>query len=143
MAENGSLHIETILAMIAKDDAISDLHLSAGEYISYRRNGEISKYEQAGKLTPEMMELFVKQVLHGNPARFEKYQADKDADFAYVSETGMPYRVNAYHKTGRMAMVMRKINGSAKPLENLMFADIAESIKRNVLTKKKGMYLVT
>ena len=48
------------------------------------------------------MELFVKQVLHGNPARFEKFQADKDADFAYVSDSGMPYRVNAFHKTGKM-----------------------------------------
>ena len=38
---------------------------------------------------------------------------------------------------------MRKINGTAKPLENLMFADIAESVKRNILTKKKGLYLVT
>ena len=96
------LHIETILAMIAKDDAISDLHISAGEYICYRRNGEIVKYDQVGKLTAEAMELFVKQVLHGNPARFEKFQSDKDADFAYVSDSGMPYRVNAFHKTGKM-----------------------------------------
>jgi hypothetical protein len=32
---------------------------------------------------------------------------------------------------------MRKINASAKKLEDLMFVDIAESVKKNVLSQKK------
>jgi hypothetical protein len=32
---------------------------------------------------------------------------------------------------------MRKINSSAKQLEELMFSDIAASIKNNVMTAKK------
>jgi|GEM_PF-492053 len=38
---------------------------------------------------------------------------------------------------------MRKINGTAKNIEDLMFTDIAEGIKKNILTAKKGLYLVT
>jgi hypothetical protein len=32
---------------------------------------------------------------------------------------------------------MRKINAMAKNLEELMFSDIAESVKKNVLSAKK------
>jgi 2',3'-cyclic-nucleotide 2'-phosphodiesterase (5'-nucleotidase family) len=36
-------------------------------------------------------------------------------------------------KIGKLAVVMRKINDDPKNIEDLMFADIAESIKKNVL----------
>ncbi len=38
---------------------------------------------------------------------------------------------------------MRKINAMAKKLEELMFSDIADSVKKNILAAKKGLYLVT
>lgn len=60
-----------------------------------------------------------------------------------MAKSGTPYRVNAFLKTGKVGIVMRKINGTAKNLEELMFTDIAESIKKNVLGAKKGLYLVT
>jgi len=40
-------------------------------------------------------------------------------------------------KTGKIGVVMRKINGTAKNIEDLMFTDIAESIRKNVLGAKK------
>ncbi|MEI8090693.1 MAG: hypothetical protein WCG98_00030 [bacterium] len=49
----------------------------------------------------------------------------------------MPYRVNAFLKTGRIGIVMRKINAIARKLEDLIFSDIAESIKKNILSAKK------
>jgi hypothetical protein len=36
-------------------------------------------------------------------------------------------------KLGRVAIVMRKINASAKELSSLMYEDIANSIKVNIL----------
>ena len=138
-----SIDVEQILALIEKNPNISDLHLSGGEWIAYRMNGEIIREEQAGKLSNEVMELIVKQLLEGNPQRFDKFMADKEADFAYVSKTGTPYRVNAFMKTARLGVVMRKINSTPKKIEDLMFADMAENIKKTVLTAKKGLYLVT
>jgi twitching motility protein PilT len=38
---------------------------------------------------------------------------------------------------------MRKINRSSKGLNELMFTDTAESIKKNILSAKKGLFLVT
>lgn len=138
-----SIDIEQILGLIEKNPNISDLHLSGGESIAYRLNGEVIREEQAGKLSNETMEIILRQLLQGNPQRFDKFLGDKEADFAYVAKTGTPYRVNAFFKTGRIGVVMRKINGSAKKLEDLMFTDTAESIRKNVLSMKKWLYLVT
>ncbi len=138
-----SFDIEQILTLIEKNSNISDLHLSGGESIAYRLNWEIIREEQAGKLSNESMELILRQLFAWNPQRFDKFLWDKEADFAYISKSGIPYRVNAFFKTGRVGVVMRKINASAKKLEDLMFVDIAESVKKNVLSQKKWLYLVT
>jgi len=138
-----SFDIEQILALIEKNPNISDLHLSGGESISYRMNGEIIREETAGKLSNESMEIVLRQLFQWNPQRFDKFLWDKEADFAYVSKNGVPYRVNAFFKTGRIGVVMRKINAMAKKLEELIFSDIADSIKKNILSAKKWLYLVT
>ena len=138
-----SFDIEQILALIEKNPNISDLHLSGGESISYRMNGEIIREETAGKLSNEYMEIVLRQLFQWNPQRFDKFLWDKEADFAYVSKNGVPYRVNAFFKTGRIGVVMRKINAMAKKLEELIFSDIADSIKKNILSAKKWLYLVT
>ncbi len=132
-----SFDIEQILALIEKNANISDLHLSGGESISYRLNGEIIREESAGKLSNESMEIVLRQLFQGNPQRFDKFLGDKEADFAYISKNGIPYRVNAFFKTGRIGVVMRKINAMAKKLEELMFSDISDSIKQHILSKKK------
>lgn len=138
-----SFDIEQILVLIEKNVNISDLHLSGGESIAYRLNGEIIREEKAGKLSNESMELILRQLFAWNPQRFDKFLWDKEADFAYLSKAGIPYRVNSFFKTGRLGVVMRKINSSAKKLEDLMFLDIAESVKKHVLNQKKWLYLVT
>ncbi len=138
-----SFDIEQILALIEKNANISDLHLSWGESISYRINGEIVREESAGKLSNESVEIVLRQLFQGNPQRFDKFLWDKEADFAFVSKSNVPYRVNAYFKTGRIGIVMRKINAIAKNIEELIFSDIAESIKKNILSAKKWLYLVT
>ena len=38
---------------------------------------------------------------------------------------------------------MRKINSHIRTLEEMMFSNLADSIKKNVLTAKKGLFLVT
>lgn len=138
-----SFDIEQILALIEKNPNISDLHLSGWESISYRVNWEIVREETAGKLSNEAMEIVLRQLFLWNPQRFDKFLGDKEADFAFISKSGIPYRVNSYFKTGRIGVVMRKINAMAKKLEELIFSDIADSIKKNILSAKKWLYLVT
>ncbi|MEI7558034.1 MAG: hypothetical protein WCJ45_04330 [bacterium] len=132
-----AFNIEEILPLIEKNPNISDLHLSGEETISYRVNGEIVREESAGTLSNESMEIILRQLFQGNPQRFDKFLGDKESDFAYVSKSGVPYRVNAYFKTGRIGVVMRKINAMAKKVEEIIFSDIADSIKKNILSAKK------
>lgn len=143
LSMSNSFDIESILQLIEKNPRISDLHLAAGEVVSYRINGEIHREKDAGDLTSESMEIVIRQLLQADPQRFDNFLGEKDMDFAYVSKSGTPYRVNAYFKTWHMAVVMRKINATPKKLEDIMFNDIAQSIKERVLSAHKWLYLVT
>ncbi len=138
-----SFAIDSILELIEKNPYISDLHLAAGEVIAYRKNGEIIREESAGIVSTESMELIIRHLLQKDPQRFDNYLGEKDIDFAYVSQTWVPYRVNASFRTGKMAVVMRKISKEPKKLEDIMFTDIADSIKKHILGAKKWLYLVT
>lgn len=141
--DNTGINIEQILALIEKNQNISDLHLSAWECISYRLNWEIIREESAWKLSSENMEIILKQLFQWNPQRFDKFLWDKEADFAYVSKDGIPYRVNAYLKTWRIGVVMRKIWTKARKLDEIMFSNLANSIRENVLKKDRWLFLVT
>ena len=137
------LDIESILKLIAGNQNISDLHLSAGEFPAYRINGEIVRKEEIWKIWDENMEILLKQLFKNNPQRFDKFLVDKEADFAYLSKDDIAYRVNAYLSTWRINVVMRKINNVPRQLEWIMFQNISESIKKNVLASPKWLFLVT
>ncbi len=138
-----SFRIDDILASIAKNDSISDVHVSADEYISFRKNGEILKYTKLPKLTEEQMELVAKQLMKGNMKAYEKFLADREADLSYIAPDGTPYRVNLFFKLGKMGAVLRKINAVAMKIEDLMLPDIAQSIRENVLSQRQWLFLVT
>ncbi len=53
-----------------------------------------------------------------------------------MSKHGTPYRVNAFFKTGKIGLVLRKIAKKSKKLDELMFKHISDSIKNNVLNKE-------
>ena len=135
--------IDDILSSIAKNDTISDIHISADEYISFRKNGDIVKYQKLPKVTDEQMETVVRQIMKGNQKAFEKFIADKEADLSYISGDGTPYRVNVFFKLWKIWVVLRKINAVAMKVEDLMLKDIAKAIKDNVLSQRQGLFLVT
>lgn len=137
------LDIESILKLVAKNQNISDLHLSAGECVAYRLNWEIVRKDETGKISDENMEILLKQLFKNNPQRYDKFLVDKEADFAYVSKDDTAYRVNAYLSTWRINVVMRKINSTPRILEHIMFQNISDSIKKNVLWAPKWLFLVT
>ena len=64
------LDIESLLKLIADNQNISDLHLSANEFVSYRLNGEIIRKEEMGKIWDENMEIILRQLFKNNPQRF-------------------------------------------------------------------------
>lgn len=137
------LEITTLIDMMAGNDAISDLHISADDYVAYRMNGDIVKQTQYGKISNEFMELFLKHLMQSDSDKIAKFWSEKDMDFAYIAKNGMSYRVNAFMKLSKVAVVMRKINAEARALESLMYEDIATSLKNNILARKTWLFLVT
>lgn len=137
------LEITTIIDVMATNDIISDLHISAWDYVAYRMNGDIIKQVQYGKMTDEFMELFLKHLMQSDTDKIAKFRSEKDMDFAYIAKNGMSYRVNAFMKLWKVAVVMRKINAEARALESLMYEDIATAVKTNILARKTGLFLVT
>ena len=100
------LDISSILKLIAENQNISDLHLSAGDSVAFRYNGEIIRKEELGKISDENMEIILRQLFKNNPQRFEKFLSDKEADFAYISKDEVAYRINAFMKTEYLIKIL-------------------------------------
>ena len=143
MSELWTIKIDDILTSISKNDAISDIHISADEYISFRKNWDIIKYTKLPKLTDEQMEMIIKQIMKWNMKAYEKFIADREADLSYISSDWTPYRVNLYFNLGKMWWVLRKINAVAMNINDLMLEDLSQSIKDNVLSQRQWLFLVT
>ena len=137
------IRIDDILLSIAKNDAISDIHVSSGEYVSFRKNWDIVKYTRLPKLTDEQMDIIAKQLMKWNIKAFEKFVADREADLSYITPDWTPYRVNMLFKLWKMWAVLRKINATAMKVEDLMLEDIACAIRDHVLSQRQGLFLVT
>lgn len=135
--------IDSILSLVAQNPNISDIHLRCREASSYRLNWDIIKDPALPLLDQESMEIILKQLLQNNVQSFDKFICDKECDFSYEGKDGTTYRVNAFFETGKIWIVMRKINNTAKRLEEMMFSNQADCIKSQVLSAKKWLFLVT
>jgi len=76
-------------------------------------------------------------MLRDNDQRYKEFLGKKELDFSYISDSDTPYRVNAYFAMGQVHIVLRKINQDAWRLEEIMFHDVAESVKKNILHRSK------
>ena len=94
--------IDSILAGIAENPNISDLHLTCSGKSSYRLNGDIIKDEKIPIINSENMEIILKQLFQNNAQNFDKFICDKESDFAYEGKDGTSYRVNAFFDKGKI-----------------------------------------
>jgi twitching motility protein PilT len=130
--------IEQILAHAISIKA-SDVHLSEGDYVGFRVHGELSKFEQGGKLTREIALRLCNELLLGDKLKVDEFLAKRDTDFAYISSDGTPFRVNGFFKLAKIGFVLRRIEREAKKMEDL---GLPEGVKK-ILTSKQGLFLIT
>lgn len=128
--------IDKILKPLEAIESISDIHICANDVIRYRNIGDMIPIRNQPKVTAEEIELLIKQLLQKYPNGYESYIKMKEIDFNFYSATNVPYRVNAYFTSGNMAVAMRKIAYKPFTLEELMYEDIAHTIRAQVLNKK-------
>jgi len=134
--------IDAILVWL-QDPNISDIHLTSSWKSSYRLNGEIVKDDKIPLLSEDHMETIIKQLFQNNVQSMDKFMCDKESDFSYEGKNWISYRVNAFFERWRIGIVIRKISPNIKTLEEMMFSNLADSIKKHILTSKKWLFLVT
>lgn len=135
--------INDILKVFEQYPEVSDIHLCAGEHISYRSIGEVVFMRDYPKVTEEEMEMIVKKMLAEYRNGWEKLQETRELDYSFYSEAGTPYRVNAYYALKNLGVAMRKISNKPLPLNELLYDDISQAVINHVLNKKTGIFLVT
>ena len=136
------IDIDAILVWL-QDPNISDVHLTSSWKSSYRLNGEIIKDDKIPLLSDEHMEVIIKQLFQNNVQSMDKFVCDKESDFSYEWKNWISYRVNAFFERWKIGIVIRKISPNIKTLEEMMFSNLADSIKKYILTAKKWLFLVT
>lgn len=132
---NGQYPIDDILKDMVKRRA-SDLHMTAGEPIAMRVDGEIERIGTA-RVTPEMMENFLMPIF---PRRnLEEFNEINDTDFAYEVRGVSRFRVNIFRDKNGVGCVMRSIPSKILTAEQLNLPSVIT--KFCYLTK--GLVVVT
>lgn len=108
----------------------------------FRQNGDIVRQTQRPTLNKEDVTEILVFLLNHDQKRVAEFWNMRDMDFSYTVKDGPSYRVNAALSLWNLTIALRKINSKAKQLEELMYQDIAQSVKDNILSKKAWLYLV-
>ena len=119
----------------ARERGCSDIHLTSGQPVSYRRIGRLEPDGPA--VGPEETDVLIRSML--GPRQTERIEAGEDADFSYTLPDGRRQRVNVYRERGRLTAAIRLLNDAVPTLEELSLPPI---LGRLALLSR-GLILVT
>ena len=113
----------------AIDNGASDIHMCESEPIGFRVNWRLWRQE-AAVLDSEKMNKIVLELYWWDQAAVDRFKEHKDDDLAYVHSDGTPFRINAFYKMGKMALVMRIIAAEPKRMEDLWLPEWAKKFTK-------------
>ena len=119
----------------AVDLKASDIHLTAGQKIFLRVNGELLQFGEI--LTADELKKLLDELI---PARLvEKLKKTSATDFSHVEENLGRFRVNVYYQRKNLAAALRLIAGKIPTLEEIG----APKVLKNFFHAAQGLILVT
>ena len=118
MSESTGLTLESLLAHAIKIGA-SDIHIAELEHLAFRVHGELGKLTGSPELTAAQCASLMNELYHGDMVKISAFKERRDADFAYLSADGTPFRVNGFYKLGKLGFVMRRIEREARRMGDL------------------------
>lgn len=136
-------NINQILSIIEQDPKISDVHVSSDAPIKYRKIWHILVHDTLAIPSKDEVQTMVQTMLQDYYQWRETILDKKELDFGIYSDAWIPYRVNAYFSLKTLNIAMRKIENKPRNLEDLMYNDIAQSVRDHILNQKTGIFLVT
>lgn len=135
MIENYEQELKNIILEVAKEGA-SDLHLNVANHPIIRVNGELIPLLKRPILIPEDTQNFAAFLL--KKERLEEFLTEKEADFSYIFEDKLRFRVNTFFQKGFIGIAMRVIPAEISTLEELNLPSILADFTR----KEQGFFLV-
>jgi twitching motility protein PilT len=127
---------EALRYLIMKEG--SDLHLKVPSQPIIRIHGEMIPIEGSERLTPDVTEAALRQILD-DPVKISEFESDHEVDFAY-SITGLGrFRVNAFRQRGAISMVMRAIPVEIKTIDELQLPPVITKLAE----EERGIILLT
>jgi twitching motility protein PilT len=115
----------------------SDLHLTVGVPPTVRVNGHLRQLADYDELTPDDTAVLARAAL--TEEQWQRFQADRELDFAYSIEGISRFRVNLYAQRGSYGVAIRSIPHVIKSLDEL---GVPESVAR-FAQLHRGLVLVT
>lgn len=123
------------LIMEARKVQASDIHLTVGDDIVIRVNGELKRVVARDDIAINRM---IHSILTAEQEK--RFSTDGiDLDFSFEISDGSVQRVNVFHQNGRAAAAIRLLNTTVPTLEELEMPPILAELA----SKRKGLVLVT
>ncbi len=124
-----------MLVAKAREKKASDIHLTEGEPMSIRINGELKKF---GGLKLETIPRLILSMLTADQEK--RFGEGEDIDFSFTAAGGGRQRVNVYHHNGgKIAAAIRLLNEKVPSFHDIMLPNAAIDMTKEL----KGLILVT
>src|SRR3954468_3109085 len=137
LASSSRLAIEDLVSVVARLGA-SDLHLKPDAPPILRVHGALGKLDEYGKLSKEDVLGLLYQMLT-DAARLERLHRTGAVDFAYDSDQGIRFRVNAFQERGQFSIACRPVPDVIKGFDDLNLPPVLNQIADD----ERGLILVT
>jgi twitching motility protein PilT len=132
------MDIIDVMKDISKDQAISDLHLTAKNKPVIRYNGQLKSYKSyPKKLELKEIEEIAKELM--NQDQWNHFIEYGEVDFSYGIPGYCRFRVNAFKQRGSISMALRIIPQDIPTIEELGLPDILKKLAM----QRKGLVLCT
>src|SRR3954454_11559885 len=137
LASSARLPIQDLIGGVTRLGA-SDHHLKPDYRPILRHHGAPGKLDDYGTLSKEDVLGVLYQMLV-DPSRLERLHRTGAVDFAYDSDQGIRFRVNAFQERGQFSIACRPVPDFIKSFEDLNLPPVLEQIA----DEERGLILVT
>ena len=115
----------------------SDIHIRVGELPRFRIRGQIVQPKDQVKVTPELFEQYLKEIL--SPAQHQQYDRNKELDTAIYYPGLVRCRVNVFDTLTGGAIVLRLISLEVPSIDGLGLPEVLKYLAG----QSQGLILVT
>ena len=127
--------IDRLIVKAASQNA-SDVHISSGQSVSFRINGELSEVEGSPN-SDRQLHAWLEEVL--DSSALEELEEQGDIDFAHTVDDKVRIRVSAFLQQGRASLAIRILQNEIPSMDELLIPQVM----RTWTTKQTGLVIVT